>query len=144
MFEAAGRRNAQPACAVLEPPIAVDGRPETGVPQPAIGVHGRAADRSQGIEMIHHAADGPQSNLPGLAPCILTGGKKTVLSALAILKYAFHPRQGILPQAVDPVLAAAPEREVMMAAVAETPMNGLHMKHALRSCSRATCAQICR
>ncbi len=57
VLETAGGRNAQAGGAVLEAPVSKDRCPEAGVPEAAVAVDGRAADRGQCLQVVDHAAD---------------------------------------------------------------------------------------
>ena len=91
VLEPAGRRDAQRSRPVLVTPVGEDGCPEAGVPQAAVGVHGRGGHGGERTEVLEDAADGVQADLTRL---------------LAVV--------GVR---VEGVLVAAPEGDVVVAAV---------------------------
>ena len=75
ILEPARSRDAQTRGAVLKSPIGKYRRPEARVPQPAIGIHRRAADGGQPAEMFDDAADRLQPDLTGQLTLSVSGMK---------------------------------------------------------------------
>ncbi len=93
VLEPAGRRDAQRAGPVLIAPVGEDRRPETRVPKPAVGVDRGGADRGQGAQMLHHAADALQADRAGLALVDAGIGHEEIVAALQVGEGTLEARQ---------------------------------------------------
>src|SRR3990170_4708661 len=112
IFEAARRRDAQAGGAVLIAPIREHRGPEARVPQPPIGIHGRAANRRQCAEMGDDAADRLK---PDLARKLDVVGVRHegVVAATRIHEVLLRAGEllGVVAERLNLVLATTPKRD---------------------------------
>ena len=146
VLEPAGRRDAQAAGAVLVAPVGVDRRPEALVPQPAVGVDGRAADArsapADARSRRRRSAGRPGPASSGAWPL---SGMKWLSPPHDVGERALEPGQVLVAEHERPCPRRRVQSEMLVwQPLAETPMNGLDMKQAIRPNSRATCEQIWR